>query len=120
MRYEGLILELIWGPYMIRRLLFGRYGDFSIRSSSISAAASNLQAIPYIVVEMELLASYQYGGPNSIFIYQLRVRAMLVRPIAHPTQYASTTTTPSDDTTAAVVSAIVKTLSRKLVIEGWW
>lgn len=59
MRYEGLILELIWSPDMIWRLLFGRYGDFSIWSSSISAAASNSQAIPYIVVEMELLASYQ-------------------------------------------------------------
>ena len=56
---------------MIWRLLFGRYGDFSIWRSSISAAASNSQAIPYVVVEMELLASYQYGGPNSIFIYQL-------------------------------------------------
>ena len=84
MRYEGLILELIWSPYMIWRLLFGRYGDFSIWSSSISAAASNLHAIPYIVVEMELLASYQYGGPNSIFIYQLQVGALLVRAPDRP------------------------------------
>ena len=59
---------------------------------------------------MELLASYQYGGPNSIFIYQLRVGALLVHaPDPPPTQYASTTTTtPSDDTTAAVVGTIVK------------
>ena len=70
---------------MIWRLLFGRYGDFSIWSSSISAAASNLQAIPYIVVEIELLASYQYGGLNSIFIYQLQVGALLVRSSDHPT-----------------------------------
>jgi hypothetical protein len=70
MRYEGVVLELIWKPYVIWRLLFGRYGDFSIWSYSMSAAASNSQAIPYMVVEMELLASYQYGGPNSIFIYQ--------------------------------------------------
>ena len=33
---------------------------------------------------MELLASYQYGGPNSIFIYQLRVGALLVRALDHP------------------------------------
>ena len=59
MQYEGLILELIWSPHMIWRLLFGRYGDFFIWSSSISAAASNPQAIPYIVVELKLLAPDQ-------------------------------------------------------------
>ena len=84
MRYEGLILELIWSPHMIWRLLFGRYGDFSIWSSSISAAASNPQANPYIVADIELLASYQYAGLNSIFIYQLRVGALLVRAPDHP------------------------------------
>jgi hypothetical protein len=72
---------------MIWRLLFGRYGNFSVWSFSILAAAPNSQAIPYIAVEMELLASYQYGGPNSIFIYQLLYELELcscVRPIATP------------------------------------
>ena len=107
MRYEGVILELIWSPYMIWRLLFGRYGDFSIWSSSISAAASNSQAMPHIVVEMELLASYQYGGPNSIFIYQLRVGPLLVRAPDHlPPSMPPLPPPPSDDTTAAAAGPI--------------
>ena len=48
---------------------------------------------------MELLASYQYGGPNSIFIYQLRVGPLLVRAPDHPPP-------PSDDTTAAAAGPI--------------
>jgi hypothetical protein len=92
---------------MIWRLLFGRYGDFSIWSSSISAAASNSQAMPHIVVEMELLASYQYGGPNSIFIYQLRVGPLLVRAPDHPPpSMPPLLPPPSDDTTVAAAGAI--------------
>src|SRR5712672_966001 len=116
MRYEGLILELIWCPHMIWRLLFGRCGDFSIWSSSISAAASNSQAIPYIVVEMELLASYQYGGPNSIFIYQLRVGALLVRAPDRPV-YLHHHHHPQRRYYYGSSRRHSKTLNRKLVIE---
>jgi len=58
---------------MNMRVSFGRYGDFWIWSSSISVSASNLQAILYTVVEMELLAPFQYVASSSCSIFHFNI-----------------------------------------------
>ena len=92
---RGFRTELIWSLNLIWRCLFGQSGDFLIWSSSGSATASNSHALPYIVVELELLASDQSG-------------ALLVRPSnCPPMHYAPTATALTDDgITAAAAGPI--------------
>ena len=84
---RGFRTELIWGLNLIRRCLFGQSGDFLIWSSFRSATASNSHALPYIVVELELLASDQSGAFFSRSIVQVKSGALLVRlptmPLRH-------------------------------------
>ena len=61
-RSGGFKTELIWSFNLIWRCLSGQSGDFLIWSSFRSATASNSHALPYIVVELELLASDQSGA----------------------------------------------------------
>ena len=85
--------------------MFGQSDDFLIWSSSRSATASNLHALPYIVVELKLLASDQ----PIAFFYRLIIKLNLefclyTHPIAY---YNPTATTLTDDgITAAAVGPI--------------
>jgi len=85
--------------------VFGQSDDFLIWSSSRSATASNSHALPYIVVELELLASDQPVA----FFYRSIVKSNLelcscARPIAHHPPTAAALT--DDGITAAAVGPI--------------
>jgi hypothetical protein len=86
--------------------VFGQSGDFLIWSSSRSPTASNSHALPYIVVEVELLASDQSGA----FFFRLIVKLNLelcscARPIAH---HAPITTTFTDDGITAATAGPIR------------
>ena len=55
-------INLIWMSNLNLTRSFGDSDDFSIWSSSRSAVASNLHALPYEVVVLELLAPEYSGG----------------------------------------------------------
>ena len=59
---RGFRINLIWRSNLNLTRSFGDSDDFSIWSSSRSAVASNLHALPYEVVVLELLAPDQSGG----------------------------------------------------------
>jgi len=101
----GFRTELIWSVNLIWRCLFGQSGDFLIWSSSRSATASNSHALPYIVVELKLLASDQSGAFFSRSIIKSNLElCSCARPIAH---YAPITTTfTNNGITAATVGPI--------------
>ena len=90
----GFRTELIWSLNLIWRCLFGQSGDFLIWSSSRSATASNSHALPYIVVELEVLASDQSGAFFSRSIVKSNLElCSCARPIAHHAPTATTLTT---------------------------
>ena len=96
----GFRTELIWSLNLIWRCLFGQSGDFLIWSSR-SATASNSHALPYIVVELNFLASDQSGAFSSRSIVKSNLElCSCARLIAH---HPTTATALTDDgiTTAA-------------------
>ena len=58
----GSRMNLIWRSNLNLTRSFGDSDDFSIWGSSRSAVASNLHALPYEVVVLELLAPEYSGG----------------------------------------------------------
>jgi len=103
----GFRTELIWSLNLIWRCLFGQSGDFLIWSSSRSATASNSHALPYIVVELELLASDQSRAFFSRSIVKLNLElCSCARPIAHHAPTALT----DDGITAAAACPIRRPL----------
>ena len=87
--------------------MFGQSDDFLIWSSSRSATASNSHALPYIVVELELLASDQPGAFFSRSIVKSNLELCSCdRPIA----YHAPTTLTDDGITAAAAGPIQRPL----------
>jgi len=102
----GSRTELIWSPNLIWRRLFGQSDDFLIWSSSRSATASNSHALPYVVVESEVLASDQSGAFFSRSIAKSNLElCSCTRPIAH---HAPTTTTLTDDGITAAAAGLIR------------
>ena len=90
---------------MNMRVLFGKSDDFWIWSSSISASASNLQAILYIVVVMRFLAPFQYGASSSCSIFHINLEPSHTRQSNDFLWYGDSTH-PNRDAVVAFASLI--------------
>ena len=102
----GSRTELIWSLNLIWRWVFGQSGDLLIWSSSRSATASNSHALPYIVVELKLLASDQSGAFFSRSIVKSNLELCSCTHLI--THHATTATTLTDDGITAAAAGPIR------------